>query len=514
MCHCRLDCEPGGCTPARLRCALTRRAVPLPLPFAEVGTLRRQLADAQSVDSGDLQRRLKDVTDMLYLKQTQVWAVCGGGWAGGVLWGCMCVWGGGEHWVFSMLILISSCKHVRMCAFPPPPPPPLLRCSWSGWPPTKRRSSWPWSATWRPPGRRRPPPKSNVAPPRGASAAGIGRGGRGAAGATTAWCQWSTSERRTSGEAGGQGFCGEGAPAACLPAHVQRARPAVCPGASRCRSPTRCRCVYVALAHTLSRPHHPAGLPTTTAWAAWSRLAHSSSTPPPRRCVCGGGLGLWDGWAGRLVLCSLSATSRCRRSCCCCVCLDAAWGGWRKDHFPGSAGVPLDDRGAGGARAAAVPRGPPGRLCLHHLPAPLHLRPAAPVRAAGGEEGWRADTVCVVWKREICVRSQTHYLRWYIPSPSSCAAAAVCCCLPLAAAAGCSTRRSTRRCWRRWMRRTATTASETTRRACGAPWLDDEGAGKISSHVKQPWTLAEKFLALCGVAVTPRRHATPRLIHS
>ena len=57
--------------------------MPLPLPFAEVGTLRRQLADAQSVDSGDLQRRLKDVTDMLYLKQTQVWAVCGGGWAGG-----------------------------------------------------------------------------------------------------------------------------------------------------------------------------------------------------------------------------------------------------------------------------------------------------------------------------------------------------------------------------------------------------------------------------------------------
>jgi hypothetical protein len=39
---------------------------------AEVGTLKRQLADAHSVDSSDLQRRLKDVTDMLYLKQTQV----------------------------------------------------------------------------------------------------------------------------------------------------------------------------------------------------------------------------------------------------------------------------------------------------------------------------------------------------------------------------------------------------------------------------------------------------------
>ncbi|EFN53876.1 hypothetical protein CHLNCDRAFT_58358 [Chlorella variabilis] len=39
---------------------------------AEVATVRRQLADAHSVDSGDLQRRLKDVTDMLYLKQTQL----------------------------------------------------------------------------------------------------------------------------------------------------------------------------------------------------------------------------------------------------------------------------------------------------------------------------------------------------------------------------------------------------------------------------------------------------------
>lgn len=37
-----------------------------------MGTLKRQLADAHSVDSSDLQRRLKDVTDMLYLKQTQV----------------------------------------------------------------------------------------------------------------------------------------------------------------------------------------------------------------------------------------------------------------------------------------------------------------------------------------------------------------------------------------------------------------------------------------------------------
>lgn len=44
---------------------------------AEVGSLRRQLADAQAVDSSDLQRRLKDVTDMLYLKQTQVGLV---GW--------------------------------------------------------------------------------------------------------------------------------------------------------------------------------------------------------------------------------------------------------------------------------------------------------------------------------------------------------------------------------------------------------------------------------------------------
>jgi hypothetical protein len=39
---------------------------------AEAATLKRQLADAHSADSGDLQRRLKDVTDMLYLKQTQV----------------------------------------------------------------------------------------------------------------------------------------------------------------------------------------------------------------------------------------------------------------------------------------------------------------------------------------------------------------------------------------------------------------------------------------------------------
>lgn len=39
---------------------------------AEAGSLKRQLADAHSVDSSDLQRRLKDVTDMLYLKQTQV----------------------------------------------------------------------------------------------------------------------------------------------------------------------------------------------------------------------------------------------------------------------------------------------------------------------------------------------------------------------------------------------------------------------------------------------------------
>jgi len=38
-------------------------------PTAEVGTLKRQLADSHSTDSADLQRRLKDVTDMLYLKQ-------------------------------------------------------------------------------------------------------------------------------------------------------------------------------------------------------------------------------------------------------------------------------------------------------------------------------------------------------------------------------------------------------------------------------------------------------------
>ena len=39
---------------------------------AAAGTLKRQLADAAAVDHSDLQRRLKDVTDMLYLKQTQV----------------------------------------------------------------------------------------------------------------------------------------------------------------------------------------------------------------------------------------------------------------------------------------------------------------------------------------------------------------------------------------------------------------------------------------------------------
>lgn len=40
--------------------------------------MKRQLADAHSVDSSDLQRRLKDVTDMLYLKQTQVQPGCWG----------------------------------------------------------------------------------------------------------------------------------------------------------------------------------------------------------------------------------------------------------------------------------------------------------------------------------------------------------------------------------------------------------------------------------------------------
>ncbi|PSC71978.1 golgin candidate 1 [Micractinium conductrix] len=39
---------------------------------AAAGTLKRQLADAAAVDHSDLQRRLKDVTDMLYLKQTQL----------------------------------------------------------------------------------------------------------------------------------------------------------------------------------------------------------------------------------------------------------------------------------------------------------------------------------------------------------------------------------------------------------------------------------------------------------
>lgn len=52
---------------ARVRACACPPAAP-----AEAGTLKRQLADAHSVDSSDLQRRLKDVTDMLYLKQTQV----------------------------------------------------------------------------------------------------------------------------------------------------------------------------------------------------------------------------------------------------------------------------------------------------------------------------------------------------------------------------------------------------------------------------------------------------------
>ena len=51
--------------------------------------MRRQLADAHSVDSGDLQRRLKDVTDMLYLKQTQVIIYISHIW-----WGWMWVLGG------------------------------------------------------------------------------------------------------------------------------------------------------------------------------------------------------------------------------------------------------------------------------------------------------------------------------------------------------------------------------------------------------------------------------------
>ena len=36
---------------------------------AQVGALKRQLAEASHADSGDLQRRLKEVTDLLYLKQ-------------------------------------------------------------------------------------------------------------------------------------------------------------------------------------------------------------------------------------------------------------------------------------------------------------------------------------------------------------------------------------------------------------------------------------------------------------
>lgn len=35
----------------------------------QVGTLKRQLAETAHQDSGELQRRLKEVTDLLYLKQ-------------------------------------------------------------------------------------------------------------------------------------------------------------------------------------------------------------------------------------------------------------------------------------------------------------------------------------------------------------------------------------------------------------------------------------------------------------
>ena len=50
---------------------------------AEVGGLRRQVADASQVDAADLQRRLKDVTDMLYLKQVCLWVCeCVGGLCG------------------------------------------------------------------------------------------------------------------------------------------------------------------------------------------------------------------------------------------------------------------------------------------------------------------------------------------------------------------------------------------------------------------------------------------------
>lgn len=38
---------------------------------AQVGSLKRQLAETSSLDTGDLQRRLKEVTDLLYLKQVR-----------------------------------------------------------------------------------------------------------------------------------------------------------------------------------------------------------------------------------------------------------------------------------------------------------------------------------------------------------------------------------------------------------------------------------------------------------
>lgn len=64
----------------------TMRSLPLPLPTqspappararshcaAEVGSLQRKVSDSAGGEVAELQRRLKDVTDMLYLKQAQV----------------------------------------------------------------------------------------------------------------------------------------------------------------------------------------------------------------------------------------------------------------------------------------------------------------------------------------------------------------------------------------------------------------------------------------------------------
>lgn len=48
---------------------------PAPLP-PQVTSLKRQVAESSSADAGDLQRRLKEVTDLLYLKQVCQLYVC------------------------------------------------------------------------------------------------------------------------------------------------------------------------------------------------------------------------------------------------------------------------------------------------------------------------------------------------------------------------------------------------------------------------------------------------------